>query len=298
MTSKYKRNRKNISKTNNIILFTIIAFLAIAVFLGLQKVYAYYQVGTTSKLLASRVGDFDFGEGDVNLMIYRENDNGDFVRVYAVPSAFYVFNDDLTSCTIPCNDGLGNCEYSFDSINRKFSVSSNQNISCKFYFEQTMKSDVSISFYLEDENGTDMFLSKSYMLVNKIPAYGYKYTNNYSCFDECGEPVDATLTYNSETKRFNINTQKKASCHVYFEKFGVEDASVGVYVQESEGSGVYNLVDSIPSNKMYVLNDSKTSCASLDANGTAGTVSYVDGYIEIESDSAQSCAIYLDLASN
>lgn len=285
---------KNLSKKNKTYLLIAISVFVFVLIFGIQKTYAYYHDSITSPVLANKVGDFDTGDGDINMMIYRENDNGKFIRVYAVPAAYYKFNDSLTSCTIPCNDGLGNCEYSFDEANRTFSLSGNQKLTCKFYFEKEASSDIEVYVLLESDTSdtTYRYNSKNYVVNEIIPAYGYIYTEHYTCDN------GSTLTYNSETKKINVASPTKDKCYVYFNKNGNSDITVNTYVQNSYGSSAYTLVNYIPANKLYTLNETNSSCTPVNSSDTAGIITYEDGYINVEATSKQVCNVYLNLASN
>lgn len=291
MTSKNSAMTKILLNKNKVFLFVLISIFAVILVFGAKKAYAYYHESITSGILANKVGDFDLGDGDINLMIYRENQEGKFVRIYAVPADYYVFNDELTSCTIPCNDGLGNCSYSYDSVNRTFALTSNQKITCKFYFEQSVTSDINIYILVEDSKGTYEYNFKNYSLRDSIPAYGYVYSGEYECDDS------AELTYNSETKKFSVATATRNTCYVYFTQVGDADITVNTYVQEEYGVDAYTLVDSIPANKIYTLNDEISSCLAV-SGGDAGTITYTDGYINVVANSKQVCDVYLDLESN
>ena len=285
---------KNLPKKKKAYLFTIISFFAFVLIFGVRAVYAYYNDTASISILANLIGDFDTGDGDVNLMIYKENDKGLFTRTYAVPAIGYTFNDSLTSCTITCsnNDSSADCYYVYDSDNKSFSLTSNQKATCKFYFEQEATSDINVYILKEDVAGTYTYNSKSYTLVESVPAYGYKYIDYYDC------DGSATVTYNSETKKFNVATSTKDTCYVYFDSVGNADIATNVFVQSASGSTVYNQVNSIPANNVYILSTSKTSyCYDSSGNDTNATISYTDGYINITAAGQQTCDIYLDLSN-
>ncbi len=287
---------KNLSKRKKASLLFLIGFFAIILSLGISAVYAYYHSSLVSGIIANKVGDFDTGDGDINMMIFKIV-NGSPVRVYSVPESYYVFNDSLTSCmdgsskAVTCNDGTGNCEYSYNSSSKTFTLTSTHKITCKFYFEEEADSDINVYVYLEDENGTVSYSDKTYTLGENIPAYGYVYSENYHC------DSDATLTYDSETRKFTVATASKNNCYVYFNKSGNADIITNVYVQQTYGSDVYNMVESIPTSKLYTLNESKSSCYDASNNSTTGTITYVDGYINITATEMQTCDVYLDLQS-
>jgi len=291
MTSKNSAITKILTNKHKVFLFLTISVFVVVLILGIQKAYAYYHDSVSKGILANKVGDFDLGDGDINMMIYRENEEGKFVRIYAVPADYYVFNDELTSCTIPCNDGLGNCSYSYDANNRTFALTSNQKITCKFYFEQEEASDINVYIMIENTRGTYTYNFKKYSISDYVPAYGYVYSDNYECDDA------AELTYNAETKKFSVATATKNTCYVYFNSIGESDVIVNVFVQSAYGSTTYSEVSTIPSNKIYALNETKSNC--YDSSGATGSaISYVDGYINISASGAQTCDVYLDLQSN
>lgn len=286
---------KNLFKKKKVVLLGIIGFFVIALALGVQKTYAYYHDDTSKSILANKIGDFDIGDGDINMMIYRENDEGKFVRIYSVPAAYYIFNSSLTSCTIPCNTDDGVCTYSFDDVNRKFSLTSTQKVTCKFYFEKEWdSSDIDVYILLESDttDTTYVYNSKNYELNGVIPAYGYKYSDYYTCDN------GSTLTYNSETKKVNVSSSQKDRCYVYFDKNGSADIIVNTYVQDKYGSTTYTNVSYIPANKIYTLNTTSSSCTPVSSSDEAGVITYVDGYIYVEATGQQVCDVYLDLESN
>jgi len=287
MTSKISINLKNLSKNKKAVLFMLIGLFIVGITSGIIKVFAYYQEQTTSVIFANKVGDFDLGIGETNLMIYKETDDGKYAKSYGIPEGFFVFNDSLTKCTIPCNDNTGNCEYTYDEVNYKFEMVSNQKVTCKFYFDKIADPDIVVNIMVEDGVG-----SGNYILKNEIPAYGVVYSNNAHCDNS------SFISFNSESRTFNIKATTKDTCYAYFDAVDEGDMKVNVYVQETVGSTVYTKVNSIPINNIYVLNNTKTQCVSAQDNGDAGIVTYEDGYINISSKSKQICDVYLDLKNN
>ena len=67
-----------------------------------------------------------------------------------------------------------------------------------------------------------------------------------------------------------------------------------MYVQSEAGSNEYLSVDTIPMNKEYELNTSKSVCVK-DGQNTDAKIEYVDGYININITENQDCNVYLDL---
>ena len=147
----------------------------------------------------------------------------------------------------------------------------------------------------EDSAGTYTYNSQNYSMIESIPAYGYEYVGYY-----CENPDSiSSLEYVSETKRFVVSTSTKNTCYAYFDSVGSADIIANVFVQSAVGSSVYNQVESIPANKVYTLSTIKTSaCYDTSGNNTGTTITYVDGYINIEATEKQTCDVYLDLATD
>jgi len=281
---------KFLPKRKKASLFVIISFFVCLLILGIRVSYAYYRDSSSIRILSNLVGDFDWGEGDINIMIYKENDEEKFEKIYAVPAIGYKFNDTLTTCTIPCDtDSSSACYYQYDSVAQAFSLSSDQRVTCKFYFEQEAKSDINVYIMKEDVNGSFTYDSKNYALVESVPAYGYEY-NNAVCDN------GAIASFDSSTKKFSVSSTSKTTCFAYFKSVGNADIIANVYVQDEEGSAKYELVNSIPAYKVYKLSTSKTSwCYDSTGTGTNATISYADGYINVSATGKQTCDIYLDL---
>ena len=66
---------KNLSNNRKVFLFAVISAFSVFLIVSIQKVYAYYHDSFLLSILANKVGDFDLGDGDMNMMIYRENDS-------------------------------------------------------------------------------------------------------------------------------------------------------------------------------------------------------------------------------
>ena len=279
-------------------LFCIIAFFALALTLCVKVTLAYYEESTPLSILASSIGDFDRGNGNVNMMIYKETGLGTnvFVRSASVPALGYRFNDSLTTCMMPCSDGdtthdckvkcdeTGSCAYEYQQETKTFNMTSEHELTCKFYFNLTHESDISVSIMVEDELGDTLYNNKTYLLKDNIPAYGYRYVGY-----RCDKPVKY-VDYEPETKKFIIETESKNNCNAYFEKYGSNDFAVNVYVQSDLESSEYVLTDTIPKNHEYTLNSSKSACSIPNSK-----ITYVDGYIDIEASGKQTCNVYLDL---
>lgn len=282
---------KQLSKNKKLYLLVVISFFAFVLIFGIQSAKAYYNDTASLKILANLIGDFENNKGDVNMVFYKENDQGAYVRTYSVPTYGYTFNESATKCTLPCDtNSTSECYYSYDANTKNISLTSNQKVMCKFYFDKEYDSDIEIYILKEDVSGSYSYNSKNYALVESVPAYGYE--NVYSTCTNGSE-----IKYNSDQKIFNVSTTHKEVCYGYFDSVGNADLTVNVYVQASSGSSTYKLVESIPANNEYILSNDKDSYC-FDENGNTDTlIEYENGYIKIETASKQTCNVYLDLAS-
>lgn len=214
---------KKLSKQRKFYLYGLIVFAMCILAFGIKATYAYYSMGTDPKpMLAAIVGDFDSGSGDINIIIYKQVD-GQYVKTYGVPTVGYRFNDSLTKCSNPetytevtCTNGsTGNCRYNYNESTREFSLTSNQKVTCKFYFEQTMSSDIDVYIMIENDNVVDKThevnnVNKNYQLVNSVPESGYTYVDG-----EC-EQTGGTISYSDS--KITVSSTVKNKCYAYFNK--------------------------------------------------------------------------------
>jgi len=283
------KDLKQLTKNKKIYLLLVISFFAFVLVYGIQSAQAYYNDTASLKILANLVGDFENNKGDINMIFYKENDQGNYVRTYAVPSYGYTFNDSKTLCTMSCDTNeTSECYYKYDENTKNISLTSNQKVMCKFYFDKENESDIKVYILKEDVNGTFSYNAKKYSLVESIPAYGYENVHSY-CTN--GSPIE----YDSNKKIFSVSTSYRDVCYGYFDEIGNPDLGVNVYVQASNGSSTYKLVDSIPSNNEYVLSTYKNSYCYDKAGNTNTAIRYENGYINIETNKKQTCNVYLDL---
>lgn len=289
---------KKMPKRNKKYALGIIGLISLGLILGIQSTYAYYTDNDSIRILAAAVGDFDTGDGDINIMIYKQSEDNEklYSRTYSVPAFGYEFNDKLTKCTITCTADDPNCHYKYNDSDRTFSLTSKEKVTCKFYFDQTEPSDVNVYIMLEDINGTHIRTdndnnNKRYSLTNVIPPVGYIYKESV-----CDNPTDK-LTYDEATHKFTLSTNSKNKCYAYFDKSSeVADISSNIYVQSEKNSTTYTQVKTIPASKIYKLNNTKSKCMDIDSEEkNDSTISYENGYINILSSGKEKCEIYLDL---
>ena len=279
------KNSAKKKKTRYIFTFS---FITLLLFLGIIVAKAYYNnTSEPMRILASVVGDFNSGDGDANMIFFKKNSAGDYVRTYAVPAIGYVFDDTKTNCSITCanNDSSAACYYVYNANTKSFTLNSEDKVTCKFYFNREADEDIIINVYKQVNN--------SYELSEVIPAYGYAYST-YSCTN------GSTLTYSSSTRTFSAETTQKDTCNVYFDIDNTtsSDVTTIVYVQKSVGSSTYEMVETIPQNKTYVKSTTQTSkCVDANSVDTNATITYSDGSINISASGQQTCTVYLDLES-
>ena len=143
----------------------------------------------------------------------------------------------------------------------------------------------------EDLAGEYTYNSKNYSLIEVVPAYGYKYVN-YKCDSEV-----ESFEYDSALRKFKVSTTTKNTCYAYFDDVSDSDIQVNVYTQHSVGSSIYDAVQTIPVNNLYILSSNHTS-ACYDSSGnivSGSSLDYYDGYIDIAAPSKSVCNVYLDL---
>ncbi len=309
-------------KRNKTYLFGAMFFVAILLIICIEVTYAYYNDTSQSfPMISSLVGDFDSGDGDINIIIYKQTSKGgsDYTRTYGVPALGYTYNEAKTTCTpdICSKEGTDGktCHYKYDEENKNISLTSNQKVTCKFYFDQAAESDINVYIMIEDKENTttsttsgyESYEGKNYKNVNNIPAFGYTYAG-YKCeHDETQNAEPKMLTYDPETNTFKLETKEKNTCYAYFNSIGAADIITHVYVQNNDAvpdeelESSYTLVDSIPTGNKYKINTSNSKCKIISNESTgesviSNNISYNNGYITINDISTkQECDVYLDL---
>lgn len=265
---------KNLIYQKKVVLSLILFLLIVLSTWGIKAVYAYYDSKSAFLFLGTTIGDFDLGDGDINLMLYIEGDNGEYNLAKSIPLIGYVLNSEKT-----------NCPTDYTLNNNEITISSSEKITCKFYYDKAMEADIKVNIMLEQDDG-------NYSLSEIIPAYGYSYST-YSCDDSS---IITNLNYNSETRVFSFNTTGKNICYAYFNKSGTTDVGVNVYIQKEENSNTYELHDYIPSYNIYKLSTNKTSyCTDSSGSNINATITYTNGEISISSNQAGICYVYLDI---
>lgn len=306
MTSNDKKGKNSYKKKAYSI--GIVLLVTIILILGIKSTYAYYHKTDSFGILSGLVGNFNNIDGDINVIIYKENNNGEYSMIYNIPELGYIFDDSKTTCTIPCSntgnpdaDQNTSCHYTYNSSEtsheKAFSLTSNEKVSCSFYFNKETEEDIKVYIMKQDEEGTNSYtgkdsITRKYNIVEEVPAYGYKYSE-YQCTNDI-----VNFEYNAELRKFNVATRFKNVCYAYFNSTGDADTTVKVYVQSAPSSTVYSEVTSIPENKKYELSTGKQSYCTPSEGSDNVTISYTDGYINISDiNHKQTCHVYLDVVN-
>ena len=296
------KSLKRILTNKNTYLYGLILFFLVAIIFEIHEAYAFYYDEYSTSIIGNIIGNFDENNFDASIMIYKENDNGQFVRVYSVPDlSYYKMNSSVSctpvSCTNDANVQNADCYYSFNNSTNEIQLTTKNKVSCRFYFEKIASSDISVIILTEDENGTYSrevnSQTKNYKISSVIPSVGYEYSNYYNCIN--GSSADTSLVYNDSLRKFTVETSVKNTCYVYFDSTGSADIIANIYVQAAADSQVYNKVSTIPSEKNYVINGSKSACYDENGNTVTSSIIYSNGFINVDTTEKQECDIYLDL---
>ncbi len=298
MTRMCKKMRK-MSKKNKFAVLGLMCLVIVVLVVSIKSTYAYYQTETPFSMLAASVGDFD-SSGDVNIVIWKQKTKGskDYIKTYGVPSVNYKFVPDSTKCSNPttkvqvtCTNGTtGNCHYTYNETSKSISLTSNDKVTCNFYFDQTISSDIDVYIMIESKDVNDKsYNSKYYQTATAVPATGYTY-NAAVCDDKTG-----TISYDTSNKKFTVSSSVKNTCYVYFNSTSTINTNTQVFVQTAKNSQVYSLVDSIPVGNVYELNEEKSKCVNSQNQKTDASITY-DGFVNVtDTDEHQDCNVYLNL---
>lgn len=271
---------KHYFKSKKVVLSLILFFTILISMLSVSFVLAYYNSSSTFSFLGTMIGDFASGDGDINVIVYAESDSGRYNLIKSIPSYGYVLNTEKSTCDV---------DYTIDE--NQIVLNTTTKTVCKFYYDREMDPDIKVFVMLENDAGSYEYNSKSYLLSNTIPAYGYSYLE-YKCEDET---ANTTLSYNASTREITVSTTEQNICYAYFENVINTNLVVNVYI-EQEDSDAYLNVQTIPGHKEYVKSTTKESyCEDSSGNSIDATITYENGELVVDSDSVGVCYVYLDL---
>lgn len=280
---------KHLNKLKKLVLSSILVLIVISIGFGIKDVYAYYNQKSSFAFLGTTIGDFDLGNGDVNLILYIEDNNGNYNRVENVPLIGYYYNQLKTDCSYE------NTIVNYDEETNHVTLETDAKTTCKVYFDQLSETDVMTYVLIESDNGKYMYdgNDKKYELVNTVPSIGYEYLN-YSCINP---DAITEIDYDLNTMKFTYSSSEKNVCYVYYDALSNPDLTLNIYIQESSASETYINVKKIPTINTYVLNSTKSSCKDSDNNILNTNIRYENGNISVDADDIITCNVYLDISN-
>ena len=105
--------------------------------------------------------------------------------------------------------------YEADVLNWLDSLTSNQKVTCEFYFKRTTESDVNLYIYVEDNDHVDRtYNDKNYKLVNSYPTTDYTFKSG-ACDNSKG-------TVSCDNEKCTVTSTEKSKCRAYFDKQSTE----------------------------------------------------------------------------
>ncbi len=255
-------------------LSVFVIFLLLVV---INSSYGYYGDTASIPLARAKVGNLYLNDKDYVLLIYLQNtsQNNDGSKDYHlssnIPSIGYEYSG--YKCQ---NDST--LVFNEDSLTASATI--NKKDTCSVYFDMVAPLDVTINVMLEDNVGSD-----TYTLGTNIPYYGYKY-NNFDCTN------NSELTYDSNLHKVTLKTPGKDVCNLYFKK-DAADVIVNLYVENTLDTEDYIKRFTIPTDVNYSLNSEKSVCKNNNER-VENNITYVDGYINLDTQVVTECDVYLD----
>ena len=281
LTKKYEQIKEYLlcAKNRKKNLTFIAVAITINLFLLIASSNAYYRTEGGLVLLHGIIGDLNTNNNDFVLKIFLEKDEVNLTKEYKLSNNVpeYGYNYSRYSCK-------NNSILSYDNNLKRINVDFDTKEICEVYFDLESHADVIININLEkDVNSND------YEKSEIVPYYGYSY-DRFECTN------NGNLEYNNNLHTFSVNTFQKDYCNIYFKKNNT-DINVDLYVEDNLNSNNYNKLNSIPSNVLYTINDNKSVCKNNDNNIIDSNITYVNGQINIATNSISNCSVYLDVSN-
>lgn len=258
------------NRRKNLTIFASLIVINLFILIGIST--AFYENTAGFVILHGFVGDFQNANYDYVLKIYLENSNNLGVGNGTYHLASLVPNNGYSYSSYTCEN---NSVLTYDTTNGANVILDEPDI-CSIYFNISNTVDVKVNINLEKEVG-----SNTYNLVSNIPYYGYTY-DSYTCVN------NSTLNYDSNTHKIIITNTEKDYCDIYYKKEETDIIS-NLYIETGLDTNKYTKKSSIPSNTIYELNTTRSSCTNNEV------ISYENGYIIIPYESNSTCDIYLDV---
>lgn len=277
--SKVKENLLRSENRKKYLTTTGILIIANLLLINIYISFAYYNETASLSLLKAIVGDMYIEGNDYTLLVYQEdtdstgNGNGKYHLTKNIPAIGYNYSG------YKCQN---NSTLVFNEETKLASVTMEQKEVCSVYFDVIGKMDLTVKIMLEETVN-----SNNYILGERIPAFGYKYSH-YECQN------NGVLEYDSELHKVKLSSSTQEHCSIYFNKDNT-DITITLFVEEAYQTGEYIERLNIPSNVVYKLNESKSSCMNNNNERIDTTISYTDGYIDVAVSEIAYCNIYLDI---
>lgn len=268
---KYENRKKYLTITGVLILFNLLL-------INFYVSYGYYYGEGVLSLIKGVVGNLYASQYDVVQLIYLENINdtgsgsGNYYLVSDIPTYGYTYSG------YKCMNGSS---LIYDNSTNEVSVTTDKKEICSLYFDVVGSVDLNAKIMLESEVG-----SNKYVVGERIPYYGYKYST-YECDN------DGVIEYNSPLHTVKLSSSSKDYCSIYFTKES-SDIDVNLYVEDNYQNEDYISMESIPSNNVYSINENRSICKNNNNERIDTSISYSNGYIEFGVGEIASCDVYLD----
>ena len=263
------RNRKkNLTVIGSLIIMLLILLIT-------KPSYAIFRNDFNFSLIKNVIGDKNTNYYDISLLIYIEDISnvGKYKLTTEVPEIGYNY------ASYKCQN---NSLVEYDNFYKKISIITNKEDICSIYFD-AIDYDVGINIMLEED-----YNSNIYTISPNIPFYGYFYSH-YEC------EGNSHIIFDSNLHKVNVSSNSADICYVYF-KQTESDIEIALFVEENFQTNQYIEKNSIPLDKLYLLNNEKSNCKNTTNKKIDSEINYVDGFIEVTSDELAYCVIYLDLA--
>lgn len=210
------------------------------------------------------------GIADINLHIMVWNSNTfEYEIEEEVPRFGYSYENAISYCK---NGSV------MMYLNGKLKVAAAKKDECYAYFKSLDK-DIILNIY------TKKSVDSEKVLVKDIPGLSYSLTSS-SCTN------GAEITFNEETRKFNVISNDKTECEAIFTKNAV-NVNLNIYRESATGTHVYGSlkylkVDGIP-NDNYTFHS-----YTCENNSVTTKITYIDNEIDIESDGENTCNLYFN----
>lgn len=244
--------------------------------------YAFYKVEDVTPIVGGSTGDI--ADLDLRIMVEDRNSDGsakvgEYILYPYIPQAGYEYNEAKSYCTNGSTINYNEDIYDVDIVAQGHDV-------CYMYFDSIAELDITLYVWAENVNSDGEGTGKYTKLETQtMPSIGYELNSEMTTCTE-----NATVSYQADQNKFNVNASGKAVCNAYMDAIDV-DIALKIYLQAKTGSSLYYENDEIPTNVYYELNNTKSSCT-----GTS-TLDIQNQKVVVAATSRTSCVAYLDVSS-